>query len=125
MMPASFSSAAYVPENLIAGEADDLIGKKITLIAGQNLKRGAVIGKITASGKYTLSTSAANDGSQTPDLILAQDCDATLADQQAVAYKRGDFVAESVILGAGHTVASIEEGLRSKGIFFISSIGGA
>jgi hypothetical protein len=81
-----------------------------------------VLGKITASGKYTLSLSAAADGSNTPDLILAEDCDATSADKQAVAYSRGDFMAEKLILGAGHTVASIKEGLRVKNIILISTV---
>lgn len=69
-----------------------------------------------ASGEYKLSASAANDGSQTPDLILAQDVDATAADKPALAYSRGDFAASALTLGTGHTVASITEGLRAKGI---------
>lgn len=116
-MNASFSTdGTYQPDSLIAGNAALLVGRKVTLITGQNLKRGAVLGKITASGKYTLSLSAASDGSQTPDLVLAEDCDATSADQQALAYARGDFAAGALTLGTGHTVASITEGLRAKGI---------
>jgi Bacteriophage lambda head decoration protein D len=123
MMPASYSSAAYNPDQLIAGDADDLIGEKVTLISGQNLLRGAVIGKITASGKYTLSAAAAGDGSQTPDFILAEDCDATSGDKQALAYNGGHFIAEKVILGAGHTIASVKEGLRVKNIILVTTIG--
>jgi Bacteriophage lambda head decoration protein D len=120
-MPASFSSTSFIPDNLIAGEFDDLIGEKITIISGQNLVRGAVLGKITASGKYTLSLSTVSDGSQNPDLILAEDCDATLSDKQALAYSRGDFIAPALTLGAAHTIASIKEGLRVKNIILINS----
>lgn len=120
-MPASFTSTSFVPDGLIAKESDDLVSEKITLVSGQNLKRGAVIGKITTSGKYTLSLAAAADGSQTPDYVLAEDCDASAGDKPALGYSAGNFIAEKVTLGAGHTVASIKEGLRVKGIFLISS----
>jgi hypothetical protein len=122
-MNAQFKTeGVYTPDALIAGNHHLLIGRKVTIIAGQNRKRGDVLGKITASGKYNLSLSAAADGSQTPDLILAEDCDATAADKPAMAYARGDFNAAAVTLGASHTVASITEGLRAKGITLIASM---
>jgi type 1 fimbria pilin len=66
---------------------------------------------------YKKSASAATDGSQTPDLILAQDCDASSGDAEAIAYESGKFVGSALTLGTGHTVASIRAGLRAKGIF--------
>lgn len=121
-MAASFSSSQSTTDNLLAGNAHLLVSRAITLVSGQNLKRGAVLGKITASGKYNLSASAAGDGSQTPDLILAEDCDASAGDKGALAYSRGDFSSAGLTLGAGHTVASILEGLRAKGITIINAI---
>lgn len=110
-------------DNLLAGNAHLLVGRKITIASGQGvLKRGTVLGKITASGKYVKSLSASSDGSQTPDLILAEDVDATSADAQALAYARGDFAAQALTLGTAHTVASITEGLRAKGITLINII---
>lgn len=121
-MPASFTSTAYTQDKLIAGNAHLLVSRSITVISGQNLVRGAVLGKITASGKYNLSLSAAADGSQTPDLILAEDCDASGGDKTALAYSRGDFNANALTLGSAHTAASITEGLRAKGITLITAI---
>lgn len=89
--------------------------------SGQNLPRGAVIGKDGAS-KYLLSLAAANDGSQVPDLILAEACDASLGDEEALAYSRGDFADIALTIGAGHSVASITEALRAKGITIISAV---
>lgn len=110
-------------DSLLAGNAHLLVGRKITIASGQGvLKRGTVLGKITASGKYVKSLSASSDGSQTPDLILAEDVDATSADAQALAYARGDFAAQALTLGTAHTVASITEGLRAKGITLINII---
>lgn len=108
-------------DNLIAGNAHLLVGRKITVLSGQGkLVRGTVLGKVTASGKYIKSLSAASDGSQTPDLILAEDVDATSADAVGLAYARGDFAAQALTLGTAHTVASITEGLRAKGITLIN-----
>ncbi len=122
-MTASYQSATFVPDRLVAGNADELIGRKVTIPAGQNLVRGTVLGKITGTEKYPLSLSDATDGSEVVDLILAEDCDATLGDKQAIAYERGDFIQEALTIGTGHTAASIKEVLRGKGIFLISSVG--
>jgi hypothetical protein len=121
-MSASYASTSYAPENLLAGDIDNLIGEKITVVSGQNLVRGTVIGKITASGKYTTSLSASTDGSQVPDFILAEDCNATAGEKIALAYSRGDFNAQGLTIGTGHTIASIKEGLRVKNIILINSI---
>lgn len=122
-MTASFKTeGTYTPDSLLAGNAHLLVGRKVTVLAGQVLARGAVLGLITASGKYKLSASAAADGSQTPDLILAEAVDATSADTTVLAYERGDFNSNALTLGAGHTVASIREGLRAKGITLLTAV---
>ena len=123
MTKAQFKTdGAHTPDALIAGNAHLLVARTVTLIAGQNLPRGAVLGKITASSKYKLSLSGASDGSQTPDLILAEDVDATAGDKPGLAYSRGDFNANALTLGSAHTVASITEGLRAKGIALLPAI---
>src|SRR5688572_5711884 len=117
---ASFTSTTHSHDKLVAGPFERLKSRQITVITGQNLVRGAVLGKITASGKYNLSLSAAVDGSETPDLILAEDCDATAADKVTVAYERGDFAESALTIGAAHTADSIREGLRVKGITLVA-----
>lgn len=109
--------------------ADDLFAshnhkedREITLVTGQNLTRGAVLGKITASGKYTLSLAAAVDGSEVPVAILGQDTDASAADKVTFAYEKGTFNERALTLGAGHTLDSIRAGLRDLGIFMHDSV---
>jgi len=121
---ASYKTEGFTPDGLVARNAQLLISVPATLLAGQNLKRGAVLGQITASGKYVLSLSAAADGSQTPVAVLAHDADATAADVATLAYTRGDFSDSALILGAGHTVASIRAGLQDRGIFILDTQGG-
>jgi hypothetical protein len=121
MPAASFTSETSSHDKLIAGNAHLLVARSITLLSGQNLARGAVLGQITSGGKYVLSLSASSDGSQTPDLILAEATDASGGDKVTVAYERGDFNVNALTLGASHTVASIREGLRDKGITLINA----
>lgn len=106
--------SALTHKNLIAGGT--YTTRKVTIISGQNLVAGAVLGKITASSKYNLSLSAAGDGSQTPDAVLLHDCDASGGDKEAIVLETGQVVASALTLGTAHTIASIREGLRDKGI---------
>lgn len=69
-----------------------------TLIAGQNLKLGAVVGKITANGKYTAVAPSASDGSQTAAAVLLADVDATSEDKKTNFLVRGPVVASSSYL---------------------------
>lgn len=123
-MSASFSKTTYTPDRLVAQNAHLLIHEPIVLVSGQNLTRGALLGKITASGKYTLSLSAAGDGSQTPVAILAEDTNASGGDKNTVAYFRGDFESSAVTFGTGHTAAGVKDGLRAKNIELIATQGG-
>lgn len=215
-MTVSFSSSSYSPDRLVAGDPARLLARSITLLSGQNLARGAVIGRqsaatvpttgtadggntgdgtmtsVAAGGtdliagtytarcitaatnagdfeiidpdgdvvgiatvavaftsdhlnltindgatdfavgdkftvavasvdKYKLSLAAATDGSQVPDLILAEATDASAADVVTVAYERGDFDENEIVLGTGHTASTIREGLRKKGINLVPS----
>lgn len=107
----------YKPCNLIAGEYPR-IERIITIASGSNLTKGAVLGRITASGKFVLSASGASDGSETPDAILAEDVDASAEDKQAVVYFSGEFNENALTLGGSFTLDDIRAGLRSKSIFF-------
>ena len=123
MTLATFTSDTFVPDGLVARNAALLVSEPIVLITGQNLVRGALLGKITASSKYTLSLSASADGSQVPVAVLVHDCDATAADANTLGYTRGDFMAEKLVLGAGHTLASVKDGLQDRGIFTFTTQG--
>ena len=83
--------------------------------------QNVTLGQITIGGKYKLSASAAGDGSETPDVVLAEDCDASAADAEALVYYTGDFAESALTLGTGHTADSIREGLRAKGIHLIAT----
>jgi len=108
-------------DNLIAGELR-LVAKKVTLASGTH-DRGAVLGRVTASGDYVLSAAGAGDGSETPRLVLAHDADASAGPVDVLAFEHGDFNGAALTLGAGHTLASIADGLRGLGIYIHTNIG--
>jgi len=117
------TEGTYTPEKLIAGEFPR-VERKITILSGGGvLVPGTVLGRITASGKYLRSLSAAVDGSQTPDAILATDVDATAADATAIAYFTGEFNETALNIGTAHTADSIRVGLRGKSIFLTTNYG--
>ena len=123
MYDPAFNLSNAVVDRLIAGDDADLVTDVGVLITGQNLTRGAVLGKITASGKLNLSLSAASDGSQTPFAILARDTDATSADNDSTPiYIAGSFNQDSLTIGTAHTAASIKDGLRALGIYLKSPV---
>ena len=97
--------------------------QEITILSGQNVLRGTVLGKITASGKYGKSLSASADGSEVPAAILAKDVDATAGDREdGVAYFRGQFNENKLILGTAHTISSIKAGLFAKDIVLETTV---
>lgn len=105
------ATETYDPNGLFAGDFD-ITTATVTIKSGQNLVRGTVLGRITASDKFIKSLSAATDGSETPCAILALDCDASSADTAAQAYFAGEFNGAALTYGTGHTAATVEKALR-------------
>ncbi|MBB4154170.1 hypothetical protein GGQ80_002080 [Sphingomonas jinjuensis] len=110
------STTSTAPVEIIRSGAPNT--KKVTLLAGAVYPIGTVLGVITANSKATTSVAAAGDGSQTPAYVLSYTVDATAGDVEAMAIETGDLIGSALVLGAGHTLASIRAGLRDKGITF-------
>ena len=91
----------------------------VTVPANSTIKRGTVMGKITASGKYVTSLSASSDGSQIATTILAEDAvndTAAPVDIKAVIYKKGTFDSLGVVFGTGQTLANTKDSLHNVSI---------
>lgn len=116
-------AGTYTPDNLIAGETQ-LVTDAVTVASSAALTRGAVLGKITTGGKFILSALAAADGSQTPYVILAEDCDASGGDVTNVAvYVKGEFNENALNFGTGHDATTVKAPLRDVGIHTKTSVG--
>lgn len=83
-------------EFLVSENNGDFSREQFTLITGQNLKAGTILGKITASGKYTQHATAAVDGSQNAAAILGPATDATSADKVTAGIIGGPGVSAEV-----------------------------
>jgi len=112
----SLGSTTY--DNLFAGSVGDVVSDARTLILGQNVVRGAALGRITASSKLTLVNSAAVDGSQTIYAIAADAVNATSADQPIPVYLGGEFNQAALVFGGTDTQATHREAAKAIGIFF-------
>lgn len=116
MAYAQYSSTTEAAKNLFAGDFP-IVTRKVTIPAGAALSQGAVLGKITASGKYVLSVAAAGDGSEAPKAVLAEDVAASGSDREAIVYLTGQYIPGALTFGAGHTAASTRDALRLFSIF--------
>ena len=118
----------FHPTALYAGDFPRAT-RSITIASGANaagapLKRGTVLGRITASDKYVVSVATANDGSQVPATILPFDVDASAADVAAKGYFTGEYAGEVAIFDASWTIATLEAAFRKAGSsMFIRSVG--
>ncbi|MFN3675575.1 MAG: head decoration protein [Sphingomonas pseudosanguinis] len=118
------SQEVFVPDQLIGGDMK-LVTRHRQISGGAIYKRGTVLGVITATGVLTIATAAANDGSQTPAEILADDVDATGGTVAGGTYVMGEFNERAVILGAGITIAAARTALELKNIYLKSSVSAA
>ena len=83
----------------------------VTILAGQVLDVGTVLGRVTASGKYVGYDNAAADGSETAAAILFDTVDATGADKKAVVIIRDAEVNANEIEWGANDAAGIAAGL--------------
>ncbi|MBP0440681.1 head decoration protein [Tianweitania sediminis] len=98
-----FSGAAHY----IVSEANGMYRSReqVVIASGSGvLKPGTVLGKITASGKYSVYNPAGANGTETAAAILWEGCDATSEDVRRTATVRDTEVHADVLAwGAGVT----------------------
>ncbi|MBN3057982.1 MULTISPECIES: head decoration protein [Pectobacterium] len=112
-------SALFVPDQLIAGTLQ-LVTDTGTITGGA-YQRGTVLGRVTASGKYTQSVKTATDGSETPVAILVDDVDASSGDQNGGLYLMGEFNQHRIIFDESWTISELKTAFRPLAIFLKDS----
>ena len=95
--------------DLVKRESDpDYTRETVTLKAGTAYPLGAVLGRITADGKYTFSPAASTTGSEGAEIanaVLIAAVDATAADTQALVLARGPVIVADRALAFDASVA--------------------
>lgn len=83
-----FTEGRHAGEFIIS-EGNGWISREgVTIVTGQNLAAGTVLGKIAVSGKYAAYSNAAVDGTEVAAGILFEAVDATSADKPGVMIAR-------------------------------------
>lgn len=93
------TEAARAGDFIIAEANGTLSRDDVTIVSGQNLAAGTVLGKITASGKMTAYSNVATDGSQAAVGILYDAVDASAADAPGVMIARHAEVVGAELTG--------------------------
>lgn len=112
-------------DNLFVGDqhTEEIQVKSVKLKSGQGvLKRGTVVGIITATALAVTVDSTQTDGSQTADAILTDDVDTIAGDTVTSAYAAGTFNRKALIFGGTDTADKHETRLRELGIFLRDNI---
>ena len=102
---AVLTEGTYAGESIMSESNGTRSRETVTVLSGQNLSAGAVLGKVTASGKYVAYTVGASDGSQNAVAILFDAVDATSGDKEGVILAR-DMEANKLGLVWGGTVTT-------------------
>lgn len=115
----------FKPDSLVMGPWQ---ARKVKVKGGQGvLKRGTVLGEITADGsdkgKFLVSKTAATDGSQEPDRVLMEDVDTSKGDAETIVAHEGTFDRKSLTIGAGHNFATLDKPFRLRGIKLENPLG--
>ena len=109
---------SWTRDELIAGSFP-INTESGTLASGNIVARGAVVGRITASGKFAVAKSASDDGSQTPVGIAIYAVDATGGDAPAPIYTAGTFRASALVLGEGMTSDAVTAAFDASAITLV------
>lgn len=80
--------------------------ENVTIVSGQNLKAGQVVGKITSGGKYAAYANGAGDGTEVAAGVLWDAVDASSADKAGAVIVRGEVVLNGSLLDWGANDAS-------------------
>ncbi|WHU82984.1 head decoration protein [Pantoea agglomerans pv. betae] len=115
---ASFRQDTFIPDQLIAGPLQ-LVTQAVKIATGETAKyvRGTLLGKIAASGEYTLCVKTAEDGSQTPCAILVDNVDATADVVTASVYVMGEFNISRITADVSWEPADLRDALRPYALF--------
>lgn len=114
-------SSLFVPDQLVSGPLQ-LVTDSVTIGVSGAIKRGTVLGMVTATGAYIPSKKDATDGSEKPSAILVDNVDTTTTAQTGGVYLMGEFNQHRLIFDTTWTIAELKAQFRPLAIFLRDSI---
>jgi hypothetical protein len=110
----STTEVMYPGEFLLSEANGERSRDTITVASGAGVIRpGAVLGRVTASGKFVLSPDTGADGSQTAIAVALYGCDATSADQKIAAMLRDCEVNSNMLSHAASVNDATKRGTKA------------
>lgn len=109
----------------ISVQSVGIVSQPGTILSGETVLAGSVVGKITASGKLKLCDSTATDGSEDPFAVIPEDVDASAADTETITYQTGVYNQDELIFGGTDTIATHRVALRLLNIHAVGSVSAA
>lgn len=107
--------------SMLGGVKYPLITATVELENDQTeLNKGAILGKVTSSGKYKLVDTSAVDGSQTPNCVLAHNVN--LGDITATCYASGQFNLSQVYIEDNDNILNCVDDLRIVNIYIATEV---
>lgn len=110
------SETIYNFDNLFAS-TDFIVSETVIILSGQNIVRGTVLGRVTATGKMKIVDSTNSDGSENPYAVAVEDVDASAADVTSAAFTAGVFNENKLVVGGSDTVAQHKDAMRLLGMY--------
>ena len=116
------SKETFDYDNLVSSKFP-IVTDRQTLAEGENLIRGTVLGKRTSGGALAIVDSNSSDGTENPYAVLAEDVDASLAENlSALIYLSGQFNEDKLVFSTGDTIADFKDAMRDKSLFVSGSL---
>lgn len=104
-------------DGLIAG-GRIITDDNATLVSGQSVVRGELLGQITTGGKWKTFASNASDGSQLTPAVALETVDASAGDKPIAIALAGEFDGKSMTFShSGDTYATLKALLRAFAIY--------
>jgi hypothetical protein len=114
----------FIQDGLVAGDKK-IVTDAHTFPQDTDLKRGTLLGKVTAGGALVMADKDATDGSENVYAVLAEDVlTGTGETDAACIYLSGQFANDKVIFATG-VVADYKESARDKAIYLTPTVAGA
>lgn len=113
--------AVFNPDQLISGPLQ-VVTDTVAIAKAGILKRGTILGKVTASREYVLCKKGAEDGSEKPCAILVDDVNTTEESALGGVYLMGEFNHHRTIFDTSWTVPELADELRQFSIFLRDSV---
>ena len=120
MSDGGFLTGTYTQDNLLAG--GPLFTDVGTLAESQDVVRGEVLGRVTASGEVVSSLAASSDGSETAELVALEARTTGVGETAEIPVVVFGKVNENALtFGAGHDVSTTKADLKTVGIYLAPS----